>query len=67
MFILNPFYLTLPYTLEKTNEIKESTIKGLEPEVQSLIDSNKKDIKVLEEAAEVLFGLDCFRAILIFF
>ncbi|KAL4483844.1 hypothetical protein ABPG72_006219 [Tetrahymena utriculariae] len=34
---------------EKTNEIKEVTIKGLEPEIERIINRNKIEIKKLEE------------------
>lgn len=34
---------------EKTLEIKEVTIKGLEPEIERIINKSKADIKKLED------------------
>ena len=31
-------------------EIKEGTIKGLEPEIEKIVNKNKQDIKKLEES-----------------
>jgi len=40
---------------EKEKEIKENTIKGLEPEIERIIKKNKEDLKKIEEkhASEV--------------
>ncbi|GMH70635.1 hypothetical protein TL16_g05458 [Triparma laevis f. inornata] len=37
----------------KTTEIREITIKGLEPEVQRIIDKHKKDCQDLEDSLEI--------------
>lgn len=37
---------------EKSNQIKEMTVKGLEPEIQRLISKNKAEIKRLNAVQE---------------
>ena len=37
---------------EKSNKIKEMTVKGLEPEIQKLIAKNKAEIKRLNAVQE---------------
>ena len=38
---------------EKTQEIKELTVKGLEPEIQRLITKHKAEIKAIKSANQV--------------
>ncbi len=37
------------FVKEKSNEIKNNTIKGMEPEIEKIIQRNKLEIKKLEE------------------
>lgn len=37
------------WVIEKTAEIKEVTVRGLEPEIEKIINKSKSDIKKLED------------------
>jgi hypothetical protein len=48
------------WVAKKTEEIRASTVKGLEPEIQRIMDTHKADMMALETQQQVWGGVLCF-------